>query len=374
MGGSESTLGGVEGYQVARVLVNSPAHRAGLLPYFDVIVAVDGIALDREHKTQFQQYVTKSLHKEITLAVFNLRCRSVRDVLVSPSDAWGGVGVLGCSLNWDTADRMVENTWHLVDVAAGSPAAAADLVPGRDYLLGMQTPEDETITMFSDADDFQDRLARWKALRASGTPGLATSLLLLVFDSVNNAIKEECVTMGAQLSLGVDVANGYLHVIAPTLGSSALPVVKKFYVGAAPPPAEPQSSRAPAIPEHAAAVAAPEPAAAAPVPAFPSPPATAAAPVAAAPVAAAPAVAASAVPHAPHPAPVATPPPAASGVAAHPPYAVPGFAPFPAAGAAVPGLPSHAAGGVPAAPAPLPFPGFPAFPQFPTPGPLPHAQ
>lgn len=402
MGGSESTLGSVEGYEVARVLINSPAHHAGLIPYFDVVVAVDGMALDREHKTQFQQYITKNLRKEITLSVFNLRCRSVRDVVVTPNDNWGGVGVLGCSLNWDTADRMVENTWHLVDVVSGSPAAAADLVPGRDYLLGMQTPEDETITMFSDADDFQDRLARWKALRSTGTPNLPNTLLLLVFDSVNNAVKEECVDMGAHLSLGVDVANGYLHVVPPMPGSTQLPVVKKFFVPtASPTPAREATARPPAA--SAAAVpftggagslqfpVAPTPAsgqqpAAAPVvaphqqqpvaahaepimdhkpqsvPALPAAPSLP--PASFLPPAAPAAVAASAVVHSSAAAPAAAPtaaPPAAtsaflSGAAAFPsPFL---SVPHPSGG---PSIASSTGGPLPF-PAPMPFPAFPAPP------------
>jgi hypothetical protein len=229
MGGSESTLTNIEGYQVARVLANSPAHVAGLLPYFDIIIGMDGMPLDRDHKTQFQSYVTKNLEKDITLSVYNLRIRALRDVVVTPTTNWGGVGVLGCSLNWETAERCIENTWHIVEVFQGSPAAASDLVPIRDYLLGMQTAEEETITMFSDTDDFQDRLSKWKNARSAGSPN--STLLLLIFDSVNNAIKEVVVEMGNHLSLGVDVANGYLHVIPPTQGTTQLPQMKKFYGG-----------------------------------------------------------------------------------------------------------------------------------------------
>lgn len=49
MGGSSSTIevpgGGTEGYHVLRVQDNSPGSRAGLEPFFDFIIAINGVRL-----------------------------------------------------------------------------------------------------------------------------------------------------------------------------------------------------------------------------------------------------------------------------------------------------------------------------------------
>jgi hypothetical protein len=49
MGSSSSTVdvpgGGTDGYHVLHVLPNSPGHRAGLDPFFDFIVCINGIRL-----------------------------------------------------------------------------------------------------------------------------------------------------------------------------------------------------------------------------------------------------------------------------------------------------------------------------------------
>ena len=232
MGGSESALASIEGFQVARVIPNSPAHVGGLIPYFDVIVSVDGLPLDSEKPDFFRDYVKRNKDKPITFGVYNLRIRAQRDVQITPTDTWGGSGLLGCSINWETAEACVEHAWHIVDVVADSPAFAADLMAQRDYLIGMQPPEEATITMFRDAQDFHNRLEAWRTLRTTNDVKAGHALLLLVYDSVDNSVKEVLVDMGRQLSLGVDVANGYLHSIPSVPGSTKLPYIKQFYAGA----------------------------------------------------------------------------------------------------------------------------------------------
>lgn len=231
MGQSDSTLASIQGFQVARVLPSSPAHVAGLVPYFDIITAIDHLPLSTEGSDFFKSYVKKSLGKTLTLTVFNLRLRAYRDIPLKPTDTWGGAGLLGCSIDWTSAERCVANTWHIVDVAPDSPAANnPDIVQQRDYIIGMQPADEQVITMLREESDFSQRLDTWKQLRSSTPGSTPATLLFLIFDSVDNSIKEVLLDMKGKTTLGLDVANGYLHVIPATPGASKLPTIKRFVI------------------------------------------------------------------------------------------------------------------------------------------------
>lgn len=294
MGASESTLAGLEGYQIVRVIGKSPAHNAGLVPFFDFITAVDKLALDRDDPAFFFDYVRRNKDRAITCQVFNLRVRATRDVTVVPSDCWGGVGLLGCNVCWESADNALESTYHIVEVARDSPAYHADLMAHRDYIIGMQPAGDgSTITTFRDGNDFHSRVEEWRARMAVAPRGTARTLLLMAFDSVDHSIKEVLLDMSASNSIGVDVASGYLHVVPPTPNSDKLPIVVRTVVvtGGPPPTAAPTTESAPhrrteadsrespphPVADHPAADAAGPPpaadaAAAAEVASFPAPP------------------------------------------------------------------------------------------------------
>lgn len=381
--GESSPLDGAEGFQVVRVLPNSPAHVAGLCPWFDFIVAVDNLPIDRDNTNFFFDYVRRSKDKPVVFRTLNLRLRAHRELLITPTDTWGGVGLLGCNVNWESATRAIESTWHIVDVKANSPAYRADLMANRDYLLGMQLPHDATaITLFRDSTDFHGRIDDWRAFRQA-KPHVEPVLVLLVYDSVDVCVKEVDVTFAAkESSLGIDLANGYLHVVPNDAGSQKLPVVKRFFSAAA---ATPSPVRLPEGPGFAAqGQQQPVPVVAYPTMAHPDtnalPPAPVyqqqhhtAPPAAAAPVTAAPPAVAPL-----QTSPTAPPAPAAFGPAAPPVQPIVAPAPFPAAAAypsafpapfpqtgyypsaAAPGMPFPAAGGFPAPPvASSPFPAPP---------------
>lgn len=231
MGQSDSTLASIQGFQVARVLPGSPAHTAGLIPYFDIITAIDHLPLSGEASDFFKSYIKKSEGKTVALTVYNLRLRVYRDVPLTPTEQWGGAGQLGCSIDWTSAERCLSNTWHIVDISPQSPAHQhPDLLQHRDYIVGMQPPDEQVITMLRDEGDFGQRLDAWRQLRSSSPLTTPASLLFLIFDSVDNSVKEVLVEMGQHYSLGIDVANGYLHVIPPTPGAQRLPTIKRFVV------------------------------------------------------------------------------------------------------------------------------------------------
>ena len=86
--------GGTEGYHILRVQDNSPASRAGIQSFFDFIVAINGIRLDRDNDT-LKQVLKKGIGKQLPLTIYNSKTQTVRSVTVEPSETWGGQGLLG---------------------------------------------------------------------------------------------------------------------------------------------------------------------------------------------------------------------------------------------------------------------------------------
>ena len=240
MGAEQSKPEGLVGFQIASVAPQSPAHEGGLIPYFDIIVATDGVQLDTENSADFRDYVLKHKDKSINLKVYNTKTKTLRDVVITPTDTWGGVGLLGCSINWESVDNAQEYIWHITGVRPGTPAEEAGIQSGRDYLIGMQSADISTpsyITMFSDKTDFHARMATLSAFREypnSRTSPRVHQLLLLLYDNVDNSVRETMVDLGTSPSLGCDVANGYLHCISHTPGDTRLPIIRQFYIDPTP--------------------------------------------------------------------------------------------------------------------------------------------
>lgn len=243
-------LAGVEGFQVVRLLPYSPAHKAGLVPYFDIITSLDHVLLETEGKPAlqfFKSYVANHRDQPVCFTVFNLHIRAYRDVYCVPSDAWGGGGLLGCSIEWSRAETCPERCVHVVDVLDGSPAAhSGELKANRDYIIGMQTAQEPLISLIKNEGDFYSRIEgwheeqRWTLERRQRFPSEAVDvphiLLFLVYNSEANTVKEVAVEMGThpEAALGMSVATGLLHIIpsAATAGSAStafsLPVMNKF--------------------------------------------------------------------------------------------------------------------------------------------------
>ena len=243
MGADNSTAASAQGYQVGRVLPNSPAHIAGLCPFFDIITGIDDIALDMDSIDYFKEYVARNAGTPVRFTLYNLRVRAYRVVAVTPTDSWGGAGLLGCAMEWTSASTALELTWHIEALHPNGPAArCGELEAGRDYIVGMQAPEEQTVTLFTHAT-FAEKMAGWRSHRRT-TPDMDPSereaLLLLVYDSAANEVREVLVPMGTSASLGVDIADGYLHhVPAVTINDPAevaanLPFISRFVVEGTP--------------------------------------------------------------------------------------------------------------------------------------------
>ncbi|XP_075789722.1 Golgi reassembly-stacking protein 2 isoform X1 [Pelodiscus sinensis] len=202
MGASQSVDipgGGTEGYHVLRVQENSPGHRAGLEPFFDFIVSINGSRLNKDNDT-LKDLLKASVEKPVKMLVYSSKTLELRETSVTPSNMWGGQGLLGVSIRFCSFDGANENVWHVLEVESNSPAALAGLRPHSDYVIGADTVMNESEDLFSLIETHE------------GKP-----LKLYVYNTDTDNCREVIITpnsaWGGEGSLGCGIGYGYLHRI-----------------------------------------------------------------------------------------------------------------------------------------------------------------
>lgn len=169
MGASESKLrvddsneAPRQGYHVVRVAAGSPAHLAGIEPFFDFCVGIDGVALDPTKDVDGGSDATglgawKSLEEregtQVILNVWNSKRQQLRQVSLVPSRQWSSQpstssingtsspatsqpSLLGLSLRLCNPSQALSHVWHILEILEGSPAESAGLVPFGDFVIG----------------------------------------------------------------------------------------------------------------------------------------------------------------------------------------------------------------------------------------------
>ncbi|KAM3928005.1 Golgi reassembly-stacking protein 1 [Leptodactylus fuscus] len=196
---SEPADGGNEGYHVHGVQDNSPAQKAGLEPFFDFIIAIGHSRLNKEN-TMFKDLLKANMEKPVKLEVYNTKTMKVREVEVTPSNMWGGQGLLGASVRFCSFQGANEHVWHVLDVEPNSPAALAGLQAHTDYIVGSDQ-------ILQESEDFYALIESHE-----GKP-----LKLLVYNTDTDSCREVYVTpngaWGGEGSLGCGIGYGYLHRI-----------------------------------------------------------------------------------------------------------------------------------------------------------------
>lgn len=186
------------GYRVLGVQPNSPASDVGLVSFFDFVVAVDGVEL-RELDSTFIDKIKASEDRPLPCVVYNLKSRQTRSVTITPTRNWGGQGMLGVTIRFDTYHKADEHLVRVLEVAPGSPAEIAGLRAGTDYLLG--TAE----RVFGDSDVLNDEC----------TLHLDKPVEFYVYntetDEVRVVVLLPTYSWGGGGCLGAAVAHGYLH-------------------------------------------------------------------------------------------------------------------------------------------------------------------
>lgn len=202
MGGSQSVEipgGGSEGYHVLRVQENSPGHRAGLEPFFDFIVSINNTRLNKDNDT-LKDLLKASVEKPVKVLVYSSKTLELRESTVTPSNLWGGQGLLGVSIRFCSFEGANENVWHVLEVEPNSPAALAGLRPHTDYIIGADTVMNESEDLFSLIESHEGK-----------------GLKLYVYNTDTDNCREVIITpnsaWGGEGSLGCGIGYGYLHRI-----------------------------------------------------------------------------------------------------------------------------------------------------------------
>ncbi|KAM3854083.1 Golgi reassembly-stacking protein 2 [Vipera latastei] len=202
MGSSQSVEipgGGTEGYHVLRVQENSPGHRAGLEPFFDFIVSINGSRLNKDNDT-LKDLLKANVEKPVKMLVYSSKTLELRETSVTPSNMWGGQGLLGVSIRFCSFDGANENVWHVLEVEPNSPAALAGLRPHSDYIIGADTVMNESEDFFSLIETHESK-----------------PLKLYVYNTDTDNCREVIITpntaWGGEGSLGCGIGYGYLHRI-----------------------------------------------------------------------------------------------------------------------------------------------------------------
>ncbi|XP_015248622.1 PREDICTED: Golgi reassembly-stacking protein 1-like [Cyprinodon variegatus] len=203
MGLSQSSLlsdaGSNSGYHVHGVQEESPALKAGLEPFFDFILSIGNTRLNKESDL-LRDLLKANVEKAVKLEVYSSKTQRVRELEVTPSNMWGGQGLLGASVRFCSFEGANENVWHVLDVEENSPASLAGLIAHEDFIVGADQ-------VLQDSEDF------FSLIEANE----GKSLKLLVYNVQTDQCREIVVTpngaWGGEGSLGCGIGYGYLHRI-----------------------------------------------------------------------------------------------------------------------------------------------------------------
>ncbi|XP_042154527.1 Golgi reassembly-stacking protein 1 [Oncorhynchus tshawytscha] len=202
MGISQSSIvpdGGTSGYHVHGIQENSPAHHAGLEPFFDFVLSIGNTRLNRENDL-LKALLKANVEKAVRLEVWSTKALRVRELEVVPSNMWGGQGLLGASVRFCSFQGAHEKVWHVLDVESNSPAALAGLQAHQDFIVGADQVLQDSEDLFTLIESNE------------GKP-----LKLLVYNTGTDLCRELVVTpnvaWGGEGSLGCGIGYGYLHRI-----------------------------------------------------------------------------------------------------------------------------------------------------------------
>lgn len=202
MGGSQSAAfpgGRTEGFHVLRVQENSPGYWAGLEPFFDFIISAGDRRLDKDDNA-LRELLLGNVEKSLKMAIYNTKTQAVREISATPSNLWGGQGLLGVSIRFCSFEGANENVWHILEVEPNSPAALAGLRPYTDYIIGAEAILRESEDLFSLIESH------------NGKP-----LKIYVYNTDTDNCREVIITpnsaWGGEGSLGCGIGYGYLHRI-----------------------------------------------------------------------------------------------------------------------------------------------------------------
>ncbi|KAI9803834.1 MAG: hypothetical protein M1825_001714 [Sarcosagium campestre] len=122
---------GAFGFQVLR----NTDPKLPIEPWFDFIIGINGRQIDDADPNLFTQEVRNCAGNSVTFGIWSAKGQRLRTLSIPVSSS---APSLQLTLQW-TPLSTTEDVWHILDVAANSPADTAGLLPYGDYIIG--TPE-----------------------------------------------------------------------------------------------------------------------------------------------------------------------------------------------------------------------------------------
>lgn len=125
---------------------------------------------------------------------------------MTPSETWGGQGLLGVSIRFCSFEGANENVWHILEVHPSSPAETAGLRSFSDYIIGADSILHESEDLFTLIETHESK-----------------QLKLYVYNCDEDSCREVLITpnskWGGEGSLGAGIGFGYLHRIPIIISS-----------------------------------------------------------------------------------------------------------------------------------------------------------
>lgn len=134
-----------------------------------VVVILSPPSQNKDNDT-LKDLLKASVEKPVKMLVYSSKTLELREATVTPSNLWGGQGLLGVSIRFCSFEGANENVWHVLvrtslidffffflllhfyscffiwtqqEVEPNSPAALAGLRPHTDYIIGADTVMNE---------------------------------------------------------------------------------------------------------------------------------------------------------------------------------------------------------------------------------------
>ncbi|KAF4830336.1 hypotheticall protein [Colletotrichum tropicale] len=170
-------------------------------PWFDFIIGINGRPIDNPDPRLFAQEVRNCAGGTVLLGLWSAKGQRTRELHAPvPHDT----ASLGLSLQF-TPLSVAANIWHVLDVAANSPADAAGLLPYGDYILG--SPEGALHGEGGLSELVEDHIGR--------------PLRLYVYNNEYDVTREVTIQpsreWGGEGALGCVLGYGALHRLPPPL-------------------------------------------------------------------------------------------------------------------------------------------------------------
>ncbi|KAF6810331.1 GRASP55/65 family protein [Colletotrichum sojae] len=190
-------------------------------PWFDFIIGINGRPIDNPDPSLFAQEVRNCAGGSVLLGLWSAKGQRARELHAPvPRDT----ASLGLSLQW-TPLSAAANVWHVLDVAANSPADAAGLLPYGDYILG--SPEGALHGEGGLSELVEDHIGR--------------PLRLHVYNNEYDVTREVTIQpsreWGGEGALGCVLGYGALHRLPPPLNEPVSAPGETMFDGEVPAPA-----------------------------------------------------------------------------------------------------------------------------------------